>query len=197
MSPVNRYTGDVTRDVAPGSLESVRALLNTGQPTDGGGRGPMDGLSGLVADAEAWRTEVGGSCPPTVREVPVLRDLRAALRRELGRPHPDGLQDWVVRLDVRPVLTPDGSPWPVVMVPARTSCAGELLCAALDAVNRGLWHRLRACPDCRYVFFDSSRNGSRTWCRMTRDDPSGRSCGTLAKARAKRARDRAARPPST
>jgi predicted RNA-binding Zn ribbon-like protein len=127
----------------------------------------------------------------------VLRDLRAALRRELGRPHPDGLQDWVVRLDVRPVLTPDGSPWPVVMVPARTSCAGELLCAALDAVNRGLWHRLRACPDCRYVFFDSSRNGSRTWCRMTRDDPSGRSCGTLAKARAKRARDRAARPPST
>jgi len=191
MSPVKRYSGDVTRDVAPGPLESVRALLNTG-----GARDPADRLAGLVADPEAWRAEVGGRCRPTAQELTELRDLRADLRRELGRTHPDGLQDWVDRLDVRPVLSPDGTPWPVVLAPARTSCVGELLCAALDAVNRGLWHRLRACPDCRYVFFDSSRNGSRTWCRMTRDDPSGRSCGTLAKARAKRARDRAARSPS-
>ncbi|RZT25044.1 putative RNA-binding Zn ribbon-like protein [Mycobacterium sp. BK558] len=183
----------MTTDRAPGSLESVRALLNTWQRPGGRQSEAVDTLADLVADAEGWQSTVHGSYLPAARDVEELRELRTALREVLGCTHPKSLQRWITRFDVRPALTEEGSPWPLAMIPGRSSCAGELLCAALDAVNRDVWQRLRSCPDCEYVFFDSSRNGSRTWCRMTRDDPSGRSCGTLAKARAKRARDRAGR----
>lgn len=183
----------MTADRAPGSLESVRALLNTWQRPGGRQSVAVDTLADLVADTAGWQSTVDGRCLPTAEDVAELRELRAALREELGRTNPTALQPWITRFDVRPALTEEGSAWPLAMIPGRASCAGELLCAALDAVNRDLWQRLRSCPDCEYVFFDSSRNGSRTWCRMTRDDPSGRSCGTLAKARAKRARDRAGR----
>jgi hypothetical protein len=43
--------------------------------------------------------------------------------------------------------------------------------------------RVKICPadDCRWAFYDSSRNGSRQWCSMA-------VCGNRAKARAHRAR---------
>ena len=47
----------------------------------------------------------------------------------------------------------------------------------------GTWERLKACPDpeCRWAFYDRSRNRSGTWCAM-------RVCGNRAKARAFRER---------
>jgi CGNR zinc finger protein len=45
------------------------------------------------------------------------------------------------------------------------------------------WERLKVCgaEDCRWAFYDASRNHSRTWCSMS-------DCGNRAKARAYRAR---------
>jgi len=45
------------------------------------------------------------------------------------------------------------------------------------------WARLKVCraEDCRWAFYDASRNHSRTWCSMS-------DCGNRAKARAYRAR---------
>ena len=121
------------------------------------------------------------------------------VNQSLGRPrsHAPELVDWVELLQIRPVPTAAGTGWRVNMAAAQDTAVAEVMCAALDAVNQGLWQRLRACPDCQYVFFDGSRNNTRTWCRMIREDPSGRSCGNLAKVRAKRARDRAATPASS
>jgi predicted RNA-binding Zn ribbon-like protein len=47
------------------------------------------------------------------------------------------------------------------------------------------WDRLKACrlDDCQWVFYDHSKNRSRTWCSM-------RVCGNRAKARAYRERRR-------
>jgi predicted RNA-binding Zn ribbon-like protein len=47
----------------------------------------------------------------------------------------------------------------------------------------GSWDRLKVCraDDCRWAFYDASRNHSRTWCSMS-------DCGNRAKARAYRAR---------
>ncbi|TFE02394.1 CGNR zinc finger domain-containing protein [Jeotgalibacillus salarius] len=44
-------------------------------------------------------------------------------------------------------------------------------------------HRLKMCPDCQYVFFDSSRSGTKKWCSMTKQSKSGRACGTISKVR--------------
>jgi predicted RNA-binding Zn ribbon-like protein len=59
--------------------------------------------------------------------------------------------------------------------------------AALTPRTRGVvaassWPRLRACPDCRWVFYDTSRNGRRVWCSMTGAD-GARACGSIAKTR--------------
>lgn len=49
--------------------------------------------------------------------------------------------------------------------------------------SAGSWERLKVCgaEDCRWAFYDASRNHSRTWCSMS-------DCGNRAKARAYRAR---------
>jgi predicted RNA-binding Zn ribbon-like protein len=63
----------------------------------------------------------------------------------------------------------------------------DVLQAVLGAVTRlGVLDelgRVKICPadDCRWAFYDSSRNGSRQWCSMA-------VCGNRAKARAHRAR---------
>ena len=67
---------------------------------------------------------------------------------------------------------------------------GDGLVAALLAIIAraqadGTWERMKACraEDCRWAFYDRSRNRSRAWCSM-------RECGNRAKARSYRARQR-------
>ena len=64
--------------------------------------------------------------------------------------------------------------------------AARMLALAHDAITDGSWDRLKTCgnkDDCRWVFFDRSKNHSRVWCDMT-------TCGAEAKSRAFRARQR-------
>jgi predicted RNA-binding Zn ribbon-like protein len=58
-----------------------------------------------------------------------------------------------------------------------------MLGAVAQAVADGTWARFKACrePGCRWIYYDHSRNRSRTWCSMA-------SCGNRAKARAFRRR---------
>jgi len=56
---------------------------------------------------------------------------------------------------------------------------------ALAAVNDGSWFRLKACRNCRWAFYDYSRNRAASWCSMTL-------CGNRLKTRRyrrRRARD--------
>jgi hypothetical protein len=60
---------------------------------------------------------------------------------------------------------------------------GAVLAASARLAVLGEWNRVKICPadDCRWAFFDHSRNRSRTWCSM-------RVCGNRTKARNWRAR---------
>ena len=55
---------------------------------------------------------------------------------------------------------------------------GRLLATVYQAMGDGTWRRLKACAthDCRFAFYDESKNGTRTWCSM-------RVCGNRAKVR--------------
>jgi predicted RNA-binding Zn ribbon-like protein len=72
-----------------------------------------------------------------------------------------------------------------------TRCGGvdaaiaTLLAVVHRSMDNGTWRRLKICPadDCRWAFYDHSRNRSGTWCRMEE-------CGNRAKARAYRERRR-------
>jgi predicted RNA-binding Zn ribbon-like protein len=61
----------------------------------------------------------------------------------------------------------------------------SLLGAIAESVASGTWDRLKICrnPDCRWAYYDHSRNRSRAWCSMA-------ACGNRAKARAFRGRGR-------
>ena len=60
---------------------------------------------------------------------------------------------------------------------------GRIFSAVVAAQSDGTWERLKVCPaeDCRYAFYDHSKNRSGRWCTM-------RVCGNRAKTRTYRQR---------
>ena len=58
---------------------------------------------------------------------------------------------------------------------------GAVLAAAFAAMQDGSWPRLKACRNCRWAFYDYSKNRSATWCSM-------QLCGNRHKTRVYRAR---------
>lgn len=167
-------SGGARDQAAPGSLESVRTLLNTWLIPNGS-RQPTDEFGALAA-ASGWNRS----------QAAIVRRLRGDLRAAVESARPDALNGWIARLGVRPALEDghlkfrhDGGP------------AGEVLVAVLDAVTAGTWPRLKACPDCRWVFYDGTRNSSKRWCLMYAGGPDGRACGTIAKVRRYRERQAA------
>ena len=109
-----------------------------------------------------------------------------------------GLEDTDDAADVRTALRTaagDTGPAPAVAAPVTVTLgadgprleAGDVAGAVLAAASRlavlGEWDRVKICPadDCRWAFYDRSRNHSRTWCSM-------RVCGNREKARAWRSR---------
>lgn len=57
----------------------------------------------------------------------------------------------------------------------------------ISAVAADTWRRLKACPDCRWVFYDHSRNGGKRWCLMYAGGPANRACaGTMLAAELKK-----------
>ncbi|HTJ33868.1 MAG TPA: CGNR zinc finger domain-containing protein [Dactylosporangium sp.] len=172
------------RNAAPGRLEVVRALLNTWLiPNDI--RVGVDRLADLAGDVAAWRDAVPGlPRPRTPADVAALARTRDALRAALGGP-PGGLQELFDAHPVRVVVVPGGTEL-VATDPADPAAAAAAIVAG--AVGDGTWPRLKACPDCRWVFYDHSRNRTKVWCGMVADDANGRSCGSIAKVQAYRRR---------
>jgi len=64
---------------------------------------------------------------------------------------------------------------------------GQMLATVFRSMSDGTWSRMKACgnPDCRWAFYDGSKNRSGRWCDMA-------SCGNRMKARAFRERAREA-----
>jgi predicted RNA-binding Zn ribbon-like protein len=60
---------------------------------------------------------------------------------------------------------------------------GRLVAVAYAAMLDGSWERLKTCRNCRWAFFDESKNHSARWCSMEL-------CGNRLKTRAYRKRQR-------
>lgn len=149
------------------------------------------------ADLAAWLSEVGYDATVTRRDLAQARDLRASLRALLlanntGDRYPADACATVNRVGaetrLRPRLYPDGS---VALDPQRRGAAaalGEIVGVVALTIVDGSFQRLKACRNCRWAFYDASRNRSATWCSMTL-------CGSRLKMRRYRAR-RGSRPSS-
>jgi CGNR zinc finger len=166
---VNR--ADSGGQAAPAGLEPVRALLNTWLiPNDS--RRPADNFEEF-----AWgqRWEHGDETE--------VRELRDDLRHVVETGDADRLNRWIERTGIRPEVAGE-----VIVYRHDAGPAGDFLAVVLAAVGAGTWKRLKACPDCRWVFYDNTRNGSKRWCLMYAGGPDGRACGTIAKVRRYRSR---------
>jgi predicted RNA-binding Zn ribbon-like protein len=78
------------------------------------------------------------------------------------------LREAAERTRIRTAFSPDGS---LTLSPARAGVSGfeaRLLLAIERLQSHGAWPRLKACTvdDCRWAFYDTTRNHSRTWCSM-------------------------------
>jgi predicted RNA-binding Zn ribbon-like protein len=172
----------------PGDIEQIRVFLNTWRvPHDT--RVPVDDLAVLADAPEDWQVTMPAVPAPGPAEIDELSALRAVLRDQLGTATPAGLRPWLERY---PVTVDLGVEQPVVHVPAGPGAVPHVVAMVVAAVAAGYWQRLKACPDCRHVFYDHSRNRSRTWCSMNAGTPDGRACGSIAKVRAYRERHRQA-----
>jgi predicted RNA-binding Zn ribbon-like protein len=176
---------------APSSLRLVQAYVNTtdherlealSSPTD-----LKDWLSrhGLLADAPA----------PGASDLRRALEVREALRvllqvnnvRAGSQVASATLDEAFATLDeaatrALPSLEfGEGGARLVSRAPGTNGALGRLLILVSAAMIDGSWSRLKACRNCRWIFYDYSRNRSATWCSMVL-------CGNRQKTRLYRSR---------
>ncbi|HEX6844161.1 MAG TPA: CGNR zinc finger domain-containing protein [Actinomycetota bacterium] len=173
---------------APGDLELLRSFVSLHDHA----AGTTDSTAPSAPTFVAWFRAVGVETS-IGEDVLALasqshEDLRTLVLEHMGSPRDDAAID---RLDelarmagVAPSLARDD------LAPAAEGALGMLgriLAIAFLARRDGTFDRLRTCSnqECLAIFYDRSKNRSGRWCDM-------RACGTQAKVRAYRARQRAA-----
>lgn len=172
----------VTATMTSPAVEELRGFLNSWLiPNDT--RVPTETLTDLAADAAAWRqTFARTPVPRHADDTAELMRLRDDLRADVAERQSARLDAWL-RTHPQTARVENGE----LVLRGAATAVDELLRIAVELVKEGRWRRLRACPDCRWVFYDQSRNNSRTWCSMYAGD-TGRACGSIAKVKRMRSR---------
>ena len=186
---------DLERKPAPGPLICVQALVNTVERPDGADR--------LAEPDEARRWLVDNNLlTPNAdlnpADLDLVRDVRESLRALLvqnaGGPAPSeaelaALRQVAAHGFARAEFGEDGEVRLAAVGYSVRDRLVELLLTIRDAQRDGSWLRLKACgnTECRWAFYDRSRNRGGTWCEMS-------ACGNKLKNRDFRARRRQAVP---
>ena len=186
------WAGDQESKPAPGPLRRVQALINTVDWESGLDRlaAPGDAIpwlsgSGLLADGTRAVDEDDRALVVGVREA-----LRAMIAQNCGGPVPAPavlapLRDVARRGSFRAALDDNGEVRLEAVGDTVPERLGALLLVVSEAQRDGTWSHLKACAngDCRWAFYDRSRNHGGTWCDMA-------TCGNKLKNRDFRARRR-------
>ena len=176
---------------APGSLRFVQEFVNSVELPDG------EDHFGTVESAEAWLeardVDAEGFDEASRLELIELREaFRDLLQATAGDPvATDAVNLIMHRLNdtrLAVVITEEGAHAHAAPTDrGEDAFLGKLAAAMITASVYGTWQRLKICrnDECRWAFYDRSKNGGRVWCSM-------QSCGCQSKSRAYRARKRAA-----
>ena len=184
--------GELHRQVeykfAPGSLLAVQALANTFAFEPGEERllDPGRAREWLrVSDLATDEVSVGDS------EWRRLVDFRTAIRDLIDANLDGDPREAAGRLRALaaahpvPVAIDDDGALAVDLAPVRSvdELIAQMIGIVLQAQIEGTWARLKVCAsdECRWAFYDSSRNRGGTWCKME-------TCGNVVKNRAYRER---------
>lgn len=175
------------------SLRWIEELINTRSiefATDD--LGTPDALGDWLRERELIPADVEVT-PSDLRRAVRLREGLRALLVANNEPDsdatdaPDALDDLAALAQDLPLVL-DVHADPPRLVPRATGpvdqALARVLAAVTESVAAGTWPRLKVCrqPNCRWAYYDHSRNRSRAWCDMS-------TCGNRAKARAYRQRN--------
>lgn len=177
----------MTEQVEPAHVAVLRSFLNTRDLED-----DVDRLA-TPAGLGSWLREQGlldGREEPTDDELELARSLRDGLRAA-AQSHGGHVPLDTGQLEAAAAALPlrvtflDGRP---ALEPVQAGVAGALaqvLVAVTSSTADASWERIKLCSadDCRWSFYDISKNRSRTWCDMS-------VCGNRRKSRAYRERRR-------
>jgi predicted RNA-binding Zn ribbon-like protein len=175
-------------NAAPGPLRLVQELVNTSDHEHG-----REWLE-TPAALEAWLAERGLEAerlgPKALQRAHSVRDALRELLIANNEQHliPPGAVEELGRAAGRARLTLSFDRLGAVeLVPGAGSAEGaigRILSIVHAAMADGTWHRLKACRNCHWAFYDHSRNRSASWCSMA-------ICGNRLKTRAYRRRAQA------
>jgi predicted RNA-binding Zn ribbon-like protein len=194
ITPVRPHGPGSTRPAAPGELRLVQAFVNSVDREERIEEWPTP------AHLDRWLSDHGlltASPLPRLDDSDLRRAIamREALRDLIGWSNGDREgNDPAPRLNAaagragRALIaeaTSDGKVAIVAADPGLDGVFARLLAIVARSQVEGTWARMRLCrnPDCRWAFFDASKNRSSVWCDMAM-------CGSRHKAKAYRARHR-------
>jgi predicted RNA-binding Zn ribbon-like protein len=168
------------RPKAPGRLELLQRFVNTHNhdfPAD------WDRI-GTAEKASTWLREKGlASDPISEPEAARLRELREAIRALAVANHggePDSAATDVIRrtaAQLTVAIDDSGRTSLAATTGGADGAVATLLGILHEAQLSGDWARMKGCRQCRYAFFDRSKNRSAAWCAMS-------ICGNRTKNRA-------------
>jgi predicted RNA-binding Zn ribbon-like protein len=171
-------------------LETVRQFVNTVHYEQGDVEeqlGSPAALKAFLADHGFGRVDV--SAADLRRAVDVREALRKVMEANNGGALDADAVEVLNRTAARAKVVAafdDNASWRIEPVSNGLDRAlGQMLATVFRAMSDGSWSRMKACgnPDCRWAFYDASKNRSGRWCEMA-------SCGNRMKARAFRERAR-------
>lgn len=171
-----------------GGIEVVKDFVNT--TYFGAGWDKLGSPGELVA----WLSEhslIESGAQADERDLEHSKELREALRAlclvnsegELDTAAPGVLDAAARRAGLRLRFDRHGQAALTPSAGGVNGAHGRLLAIVAESMRAGSWERLKVCraDDCRWAFYDESKNHSRAWCSMAE-------CGNRAKARSFRER---------
>lgn len=161
---------------APGDLERLRRFVNTHVDETGGEAFTDPASLDRWLETEGWNRTNSGT-----DDLRRLLGFRGALRLVVATP--DDPAAWAALAEAaepaRLRLLPTGD-----LGPADSGVDGlisSMIAVLSSARPAGTWERLKACHNCRWLYYDRSRSGTGAWCWMG-------ACGSRIKQRAYRSR---------
>ena len=165
---------------APGALRLVQQFVNTSNHETG--RELFETPRALADWFRANGVAVRSARPSDLRRAKQLRDeLRTMIAT--GK-NAESLEDAGRRAKLQLSFAP---PRLVASTSGVDGALGTIAAAVYEAMRDGRWERLKTCRNCRWAFWDESKNRSAVWCSM-------QLCGGRSKVRRYRSRKRSTRP---
>ncbi|UOE53481.1 CGNR zinc finger domain-containing protein [Cytobacillus oceanisediminis] len=109
--------------------------------------------------------------------------FRNDLRKVVSNSSLKVINQWIIKRNINIQMMVDNGRYRLDFHTNQNSIIDHILILILRKVEEGNFHRYKICPDCKWAFYDRSKSSTKKWCSMKKNSSSGRACGTIAKVK--------------